>query len=52
MKVSGGEEVASLERVTKEVKFSGKSQVSSGKAQRKGRKQSIGRRGKCSVREK
>ena len=24
MKVSGGEEVASLERVTKEVKFSGK----------------------------
>lgn len=39
MKVSGGEEVASLERVTKEVKFSGKSQVSSGKAQRKGRKQ-------------
>ena len=39
MKVSGGEEVASLKWVTREVKSSGKSEVSSRKAQRKRRKQ-------------
>lgn len=39
MKASGGEEVASLKWVTREVKSSGKSQVSSRKAQRKRRKQ-------------
>ena len=39
VKVSGGEEVASLEWVTTEVRSSGKSQVSSRKAHRKGRNQ-------------